>query len=297
MRSIRNYSRKRRGLRKSMRGGRNSLRRNSRKSLRRKGRKSLRRKSLRRRGRKSLRGGMENEEREHVWAAELAAQQGPLYGQTGRPLGEEGGAAVEDVTVVEEPEDLTEDADDVCEEDTGSDKITLLSELVTKSGDVMIDTWINKYNKLTSKVPFIDDAGETGSRKLTLYSKLHAKNKEAIDPILDELWRTGVQTITNRCGVNPKDKFPFSVTETEWIEAEGDDLEKLQSMFKDELYIMTRPHFHLGRGGGWGRKYYLYSNNFKGDEGYLYKLSFGHYPHNRGTAKRSKMQYIKKPTN
>lgn len=66
MRSIRNYSRKRRGLRKSMRGGRNSLRRNSRKSLRRKGRKSLRRKSLRRRGRKSLmrkrrkslRGGM-----------------------------------------------------------------------------------------------------------------------------------------------------------------------------------------------------------------------------------------------
>ena len=52
MRSTRNYSRKRRGLRKSMRGGRKSLRRNSRKSLRRNSRKSLRRNS-----RKSLRGG------------------------------------------------------------------------------------------------------------------------------------------------------------------------------------------------------------------------------------------------
>ena len=60
MRSTRNYSRKRRGLRKSMRGGRKSLRRNSRKSLRRNSRKSLRRnsrKSLRRNSRKSLRGG------------------------------------------------------------------------------------------------------------------------------------------------------------------------------------------------------------------------------------------------
>ena len=55
MRSTRNYSRKKRI-------GRKSLRRNVRKSLRRRGRKSLRRrgrKSLRRRGRKSLRGGME----------------------------------------------------------------------------------------------------------------------------------------------------------------------------------------------------------------------------------------------
>ena len=59
MRSTRNYSRKRRGLRKSMRGGRKSLRRNSRKSIRRNSRKSMRggRKSLRRKGRKSLRGG------------------------------------------------------------------------------------------------------------------------------------------------------------------------------------------------------------------------------------------------
>ena len=49
-----NYSRKRRVSRKSMRGGRKSLRRRGRKSLRRKGRKSLRR------GRRSLRGGMDH---------------------------------------------------------------------------------------------------------------------------------------------------------------------------------------------------------------------------------------------
>ena len=272
MRSTRNYSRKRRGLRKSMRGGRKSLRRNSRKSLRRKGRKSLRRKSLRRRGRKSLRGGMEDPQAIYVNREDMVSQQDPLYDQTGHLVGQEDA-----------------DSDAVCDaEDTGSNKIKLLSQLLTKPGGVMIDTWINKHNKLMSKVPFIDDVGETGSKKLTLYSKLNAKIKAAIDPILDELWRTGVQMITNRCDVKPNNDFPFSETEEEWIEAKG-----------DELYIMTRHHFHIGRGGGWGKKYYLYSNNFTDDEGYLYKLSFGHYPHLKGpgVATRAKMQYIKKPTN
>jgi len=167
--------------------------------------------------------------------------------------------------------------DELCEkEDTQTNKIKSLSELLTDG--VMKDTWENSWTKFTY-------AEKTGSRKLNLYSNLKADSptKVAIDSILDQLWRTGVQTIIHRCGVNTNKLFPFPETEKEW-------LQKI-----DELYIMTRHHFHPGRGGG--TKYYLYSNNFKDVEGYLYKLSFGHYPHYRGTAKRAKMQYIKKPTN